>query len=163
MDDVFARMVSEIRDDGPPTDTIPFHKAAAEIALALRIPDEAAGMVLYGLCVTTNVRFLDGQRNLVDFEECTVDGFWHKTQRVSASEVRFHLKEWSSVPQSDDAKKAAIRSMLKEGKVPPRLISWKLFRNEVRDRCNGWLAPGKPAFGFGDKQIDRITKDIMNE
>jgi hypothetical protein len=25
MDDVFARMVSEIRDDGPPTDTIPFH------------------------------------------------------------------------------------------------------------------------------------------
>jgi hypothetical protein len=53
-----------------------------------------------------------------------------------------------------------IQALIDEGLSPPRNIQWKLFCDRVRNECNGWLVPGKPALGFSDKQIQRVVKEL---
>jgi hypothetical protein len=161
---VKAKIVGDLRRAlKVPTGPISFYTATVEIAQALNVPNEAATMILYGLCATENVRAVDGRGVVVDGEVCTLRKFFEDLPpSVCASDVRDFLRQWSPAPQPE-AREAVIREMLAEGKVPPRDVSWKLFRNELRKRCKGWLASGKPAHGFSDKQIDRTVKRLMDE
>jgi hypothetical protein len=51
-------------------------------------------------------------------------------------------------------------------RVQPAGVCWqdwcitKQFCDDVRNACRGWKAKGKPALGFGDKQIQRIVKNL---
>jgi hypothetical protein len=139
-----------------------FVKAATEIAQALNIKHEAAFMMLYGLCATGNVRWVDSGGEVVEEDECTIADFTHKPKLVDADDVRHWLTEWSSVPRSS-RREAVIAAMIAEGLIPPRKISWKMFCKQVRDKCNGWLPTGDPALGFSGKQIQRIVKDLRDK
>jgi hypothetical protein len=60
-------------------------------------------------------------------------------------------------------REAVIAAMIAEGVIPPDTIEWKEFYKRVRDECNGWRGKGKPAWGFGDKQIKRIVGDLRDK
>jgi hypothetical protein len=139
-----------------------FNEAATEIAHALKIKIEAAAMVLYGLCATGNVRWLNDQGEVIEEDECTVASFNDKPKYVIASDVRSHLTDWSSDPQPKK-RENVIAEMLAEGLNPPRNIKWKPFCNRVRDECNGWLSRGQPALGFGDRQINRMVNELKSK
>jgi|SRR5215471_1208847 len=134
-------------------------EAATEIAQALNLHSEAAAMMLYGLCATGNVRWLNGAGEVINEDECTIANFNHKPVLVMADDVRHWLTQWSPAPQSS-RRDAVIDKMIAEGLNPPRNINWKMFFKRVRDECNGWLPDGRPAQGFGDKQIQRIVKEL---
>ena len=134
-------------------------EAATEIAQALNLHSEAAAMTLYGLCATGNVRWLDGAGEVIDEDKCTIANFNHKPVLVMADDVRHWLTVWSKAPQPS-RREAVIAAMIAEGQIPPRTINWKMFFKRVRDECNGWLPDGRPAQGFGDKQIQRIVKEL---
>jgi hypothetical protein len=142
-----------------PSELLTIDDAAAEIADALNIRHEAAMMTLYGLCATGNVRCLNDQGEVIDEDECTIGDFNGKPKLVIASDVRNWLSEWSQRPQPS-RREAVITAMIAKGVNPPRNISWKEFCKRVRDECNGWVG-NRPALGFGDKQIQRIVKDLM--
>jgi hypothetical protein len=55
-----------------------------------------------------------------------------------------------------------IEKLLAEGLNPPRNIKWKPFYKKVRDECNGWI-DDRPALGFGDKQIQRVVKELRTK
>ena len=146
-----------------PSETLTIDGAATEIANALNIKIEAAMMTLYGLCATGNVRWLDEGGEVIDEDECTIGDFNDKPKLVIASDVRSFLTDWSPDPQPS-RREAVISAMIDEGVNPPRTISWKKFCNDVRDACNAHLdAKGRPPFGFGDKQIQRIVKDLRTK
>jgi hypothetical protein len=140
---------------------IKFAVAAEEIAYALNIKDEAATMILYGLCATGSVRWLDKRGEVIDEDDWTISDFNDKPKLVIADDVRHWLTEWSSSPQRS-RRGAAIEAMLAEGHNPPRNISWKEFCGRVRDECNGWLGD-RPALGFSDRQIQRNVKDLRSK
>jgi len=131
-------------------------EAATEIAQALNLHSEAAAMMLYGLCATGNVRWLDGAGEVIDEDKCTIANFNHKPVLVMADDVHHWLTVWSKAPQPS-RREAVIAAMI------PRKIPWKKFCDEVRGKCNGWLPDGRPAPGFGDKQIQRIVKDLRSK
>jgi len=133
-----------------------FKTAADEIAQALNITYDAAMMTLYGLAATGNVRFLDDDGKVVEEDECTISEFASKARFFVAEDVRHWLKELSPLPQLKQ------RDIEIEKRLPRR-IPWKPFCDEIRDACNGWRAPGMPAWGFGDKQIKRLVKDLTGE
>jgi len=140
--------------------TLPFTKAVTEIAQALNIEDAPASMILYGLCATGNVRWLDSQRELIDEDQCTIADFNHKPRWVDANDVRHFLTEWSPMPQTS-SREVVTAAMIAEGHIPPRTVDWKTFCNRVREKCNARLdAKGRPPFGFSDKQIQRIVNDL---
>jgi hypothetical protein len=139
-----------------------FGEAAIEIANGLNINDVAAEMTLYGLCATGNVRWLNDQGELVDEDQCTIGDFNDKPKLVVASDVRSFLTDWSTNPQASH-RDAVIKAKLDAGMSPGRNITWKEFCDDVRDKCNGWRAKGKPAWGFGDKQIKRIFNDLRGK
>jgi len=139
--------------------TLTFIEASKEIGQVFNIEYEAATMTLYGLCATGNVRWVDGQGEFVDEDECTIADFTGKPKFVSAEDVRHWLTEWSPKPQPS-RREAVIDKMIAEGLNPPRNISWKMFCKRVRDECNGWLSTGRPALGFSDKQIQRVFKEL---
>jgi hypothetical protein len=134
-------------------------EAATEIAQALNLHSEAAAMMLYGLCATGNVRWLDGAGEVINEDECTVANFNHKPVLVMADDVRHWLTQWSRAPQPS-RREAVIAALIAEGFNPPRNIPWKKFCGEVRDKCNGWLSNGEPALGFSDRQIQRTVKEL---
>jgi hypothetical protein len=136
-------------------------EAAAEIAQALNIRDEAAMMTLYGLCATGSVRWLDDQGELVDEDECTIGDFNNKPKFVIASDIRSFLTDWSPDPLPTK-RETVISAMIAEGLNPPRNISWKKFCDQVRDKCNGWVGK-RPALGFSQKQIQRIVNDLRSK
>jgi hypothetical protein len=133
---------------------VAFHNGVAEITDTMRIPNEAASMLLYGLCATGNVRCLNDQDEFIDPDECTLTDFNGEAAFIAASDVQHFLAEWSSAPQP-------LLINVEIAKRLPRRIPWKQFCNEIRDACNGWRAPGQPAWGFGDKQIQRSVKDLQ--
>ena len=119
-------------------------------------------MTLYGLCATGNVRWLNAE-GVIDEDECTIGDFNGKPAFVIASDVRSFLRDWSQGPQPS-RREAVISAMIAEGVNPPRNISWKEFYKRVRDACNARLdAKGRAPFGFGDKQIQRIVKDLRDK
>jgi hypothetical protein len=136
-----------------------FVDAAAEIGLALNIKFEPAMMTLYGLCATGTVRCLNGQGEIIEEDEYTIANFSVKPAYVITDDVRSWLRDHSLDPQPQ-AREAVILKLFKEDWNPPRKGSWKEFCGLVRDRCNGWRAKGKPSLGFGDKQIQRIVKEL---
>lgn len=135
------------------------HDAASEIAEALKIDHKAAIMTLYGLCATGDVRWFDDSGEIVDEDTVTIAAFAAKPVFVVADDVRHWLVEWSPQPQPK-RRGQVIATLLAEGHNPPRNIKWKPFCDLVRDKCNGWLKPGKPTLGFGDKQIQRTVKEL---
>ena len=159
---IVERMKKKAKNKTPPSKALTFSEAADEIGKALNIEYEAATMMLYGLCATGNVRWIDNQGKLVDEDECTIAGFYCKPAHILADDVRTCLTDWSPAPQSS-RREAVIAAMIAEGLNPPRNIKWKAFFKRVRDECNGWLSEGKPALGFGDKQIQRIVKDLRSK
>jgi hypothetical protein len=137
--------------------------AADEIARSLSIHIGAAMKVLCGLCATGDVRWVDDKGEVVDEDECTIAAFGggkHPTY-VVADDVRLWLTEWSSDPQPARKKEVIAKLMVELN--PPRKTKWKPFCDRVRDECNGWHKPGKPALGFGDKQIQRIVKELRSK
>jgi hypothetical protein len=158
-DDAIKRLVDGLKEDKPP-ELITRAKAAHEIADALDIRNnEAASMLLYGLCATGDVRWVDGSGKIIDWDAVTVADFRDKPVYISADDVRDHLLRWSPDPQPK--KRAdAISKLIKKGLSPPRNIPWKRFCDLVRDACKGWGKAGKPAFGFSDKQIQRAVKAL---
>jgi hypothetical protein len=133
-------------------------EAAAEISGALNIRFEAAMMTLYGLCTTGNLRFVDDDGEIIDFEECTIDEFERNAPAfVSAEDVRHWLNEWAPAPQRSQ-RDTVIAELIKG---PP--LSQKQFCDSVRARCNGWQSKGKPARGFGNKQILRIRDELRRD
>jgi hypothetical protein len=146
----------------PTIHPITIHEAAAEIADALNIKIEAAMMTLYGLCATGNVRWLNAE-GVVDEDECTISDFGGKPKQVIADDVRSFLAEWSQGPQPS-RRNEVITALIAGGVNPPRTISWKEFCKVVRDECGARLdAKGRAPFGFGDKQIQRIFKDLRKK
>jgi hypothetical protein len=158
-----SRMISRLRDKAPkPDDYLRFSSATSDIEQALCISNEAAAMTLYGLCATGNVRVFNGQYEVIDVEKCVMEDFERiKPIFVSRDDVRHWLTEWSRGPVRRDRDKV-ILTMVREGLVPGRNISWKKFCVEVRNKCNGWGAKDKPATGFGDKQIQRAVKGLQS-
>jgi hypothetical protein len=132
---------------------VSFHNGVAEITDTMRIPNEAASMLLHGLCATGNVRCLNDQLDFIDPDECTLTEFSGEAAFIAADDVRHFLAEWSSAPQR-------LLMNAEIAKRLPRRIPWKQFCNEIRDACNGWRGPGKPAWGFGDKQIQRSANRL---
>src|SRR5262249_32736823 len=141
---------------------IPFHEAANAIATSLNISFEAAIMTLCGLCATGNVQWVDDSGEVVEEHELTVPNFNRKPAVVVAARIRSCLADWSPQPQRSQRDRA-IPGLLVEGHTPPRSIKWKPFSDLVRDKCNGWLKAGKPALGFGDKQIQRAVKELRSK
>jgi len=139
-----------------------FGKAVNEIADALHIKDDAATMTLYGLCATGNVRWLDGEGEIVDEDKCTIAAFNRKPEFVIASDVRYFLTDWSPTPQRS-GRESVIAALIVEGLNPPHNIDWKSFCKRVRDRCKGWRAKDKPALGFSDKQIQRCVNGLRGK
>jgi hypothetical protein len=140
--------------------TLSFSEAANEIADALNIKHEAATMMLYGLCATGEVRWMNDQGEVIDEDECTIGDFNGKPKFVIASDVRSSLMQWSQGPLPS-GREAVIAALIADGVNPPRNIKWKEFYKRVRDRCNAHLdAKGRAPFGFGDKQIQRIVNDL---
>jgi hypothetical protein len=162
---VSAAAVSRVIASGPQSDgpRLTFDEAATEIAHALGIKYEAAAMTLYGLCATGNVRWADIQGVIVDEDTCTIADFTRdgRPVHVTAADVRHYLTDWSAQPQRSK-RDEVIRTLFAEGLIPPRRISWKAFYRRVRDDCNGWVN-GRPALGFGDKQIQRLVKELRAE
>ena len=146
-----------------PSNLLTFDEAAEEIAQAFNIRDEAASMLLYGLCATGNVRSLDPQGEVIDEDECTIADFNRKPAFIIASDARHWLTEWSEGPQPS-RREDVISTLLAEGLNPPRNIKWKEFYKRARDACNARLdAKGRAPFGFSDKQIQRIVKDLRSK
>jgi hypothetical protein len=127
----------------------------------MRIENEAASMVLYGLCATGNVRCRNDQLEFIDPDECTLREFDGEAAFVAVDDVRHFLAEWSSAPQPA-GREAVIEKLLADGLNPPRNIKWKSFNDRVRDECNGWL-DDRPALGFSDKQIQRMVKELRTK
>jgi hypothetical protein len=140
---------------------LPFHNGTAEIVETMRIPNEAASMLLYGLCATGNVRCLNDQHEFIDPDECTLTELYRQAPFVAADDVRHFLAEWSSDPQPA-RREAVIAKLLADGLSPPRKIGWKRFCDNVRDACNGWI-DDRPALGFSDKQIRRVVKELRTK
>jgi hypothetical protein len=159
--DKIAAIISRLPKTGP-RPRIPFHEAASEIAASLNITFEAATMTLYGLCATGNVHWVDDSGEVVEEHELTVANFSSKPAFVVADDVRSCLADWSPQPQRSQRDRV-ISGLLVEGHNPPRNIKWKPFCDLVRDKCNGWLKAGKPALGFGDKQIQRAVKELRSK
>jgi len=145
-----------------PSSKLTLDEAATEIAQALNIHRDAAAMTLYGLCATGNVRWLDDRGEVIDEDECTIGNFNDKPKFVIASDVRSFLTDWSPDPQPSK-RKDVIAAMIADGLIPGSTVEWKKFSDGVRDRCNGWRAKGKPAWGFSDKQIQREVKDLRGK
>jgi hypothetical protein len=110
-------------------------------------------MLLYGLATTGNVRTLDDELQAIDEDKCTISELAGSIAYISAKDVRRWLGGWSFVPEPSH-REAVIAAML------PRTVPWKQFCNDVRNACGGWTTKGKPASGFGDKQIQRIVKTL---
>jgi hypothetical protein len=142
-----------MRTNGKGEQALIFMEAGIEIAQALAIPDGAAAMLLYGLAATGNVRTLDDELDPIDEDKCTISELGGSIAYVSAEDVRRWLGEWSFVSQPSH-REAVIAAML------PRTVPWKQFCNKVRNACGGWTTKGKPASGFGDKEIQRIVKNL---
>ena len=158
-----AAIVGRMKKKASSSKTLTFSDAATEIGKALNIEHEAATMILYGLCATANVRWVDNQGKLVDEDECTIADFYSKPAFVLADDVRSYLTDWSPMPQTSN-REAVIAAMIAEGHIPPRTVDWKTFCNRVREKCNARLdAKGRPPFGFSDKQIQRIVKDLRSK
>jgi hypothetical protein len=156
-----AAIAARIRPQ-PPGPRITFDKGANEIADTLKIDYNAAIMTLYGLCATGNVRWVDVSGAIVEEDELTVANFSGKPALIDIDDVRACLVNWSPDPQPK-RREQVILTLVAEGLNPPRNIKWKPFCDLVRDKCNGWSKPGKPAFGFGDKQIQRAVKDLRTK
>jgi hypothetical protein len=137
-------------------------EAVNEIAATLNIPYQAAEMTLYGLCVTGGVRWSPVGGEVVELDEITADDFSNKPALIEADDIRSQLTEWSPQPQRS-RRDQVISGLLAEGLNPPRNVDWKSFCDRVRDKCNGWLKPGKPAHGFSDKQIQRVVKELTSK
>jgi hypothetical protein len=60
-----------MKTNGKGKQALSFHEAGTEIAQALAIPHQAAGMLLYGLAATGNVRTLDDELDPIDEDKCT--------------------------------------------------------------------------------------------
>jgi hypothetical protein len=142
-----------MKTNGRGEPALSFMEAETEIAQALAIPGRAAAMLLYGLAATGNVRTLDDELDPIDEDKCTISELGGSIAYVSAEDVRRWLGEWAFAPQPS-YREAAIAAML------PRTVPWKQFCTDVRNACGGWTAKGKPASGFGDKQIQRIVKNL---
>jgi hypothetical protein len=153
--------IATIKKDRRPPVTITRYAAATEIAQGLNIPHEAAMMMLYGLCATGNVRWIDDSGEVVDEDAVTIAAFSGKPAFVVADDLRSFLADCSPDPQPS-RREQVIVALLDEGHVPPRKVPWKAFNNLVRDRCNGWLN-GRPALGFSDKQIQRTVKGLRTK
>jgi hypothetical protein len=52
-----------------------------------------------------------------------------------------------------------VDTLMREGLIPARTITWKEFYDLVRYEAGGWLGDGRPAFGFNDKTIRRYVKN----
>ena len=133
-------------------------KARTEVMEAFGICYEAASVTVYGLIATGQVRALDETREFIDLDDCTIAELEGKPKRVSATELRALLREWSPAPTAD--RDRVISEKLRSSQIPGRNVSWKKFCDDVRDKCNGWRAKGKPTWGFSDKQIQRHVKDL---
>src|SRR6516165_11682216 len=129
-----AAIVGSMKKKASSSKTLTFSDASTEIGKALNIEHEAATMILYGLCATANVRWVDNQGKLVDEDECTIADFYSKPAFVLADDVRSYLTDWSPMPQSS-RREAVIAAMIAEGLNPPRNIKWKAFFKRVRDEC----------------------------
>jgi hypothetical protein len=119
-------------------------------------------MTLYGRCATGDVRWVDDSGEIVDEDAVTIAAFSGKPAFIVADDLRSCLVSWSPDPQPK-MREQVILTLVAEGLNPPRNIKWKPFCDLVRDKCNGWSKPGKPAFGFGDKQIQRAVKDLRTK
>jgi len=135
-------IVRRTKKSDPNAEGLTFSEAANEIADALNIKYEVATMTLYGLCATGNVHCLNDQGELI--EAIDIEG---KPAFFRASDVRSFLTDWSEGPQRS-RREAVISGLIADGVIPPDTIKWKEFYKRVRDACNGWVAKGKPAWGF---------------
>jgi hypothetical protein len=143
-----------------PMDWLAWGKAADEIAEALNLQWEPALTLLHGPCATNLVRWLDRQGEIVDEFEYVLAKFGTEAVAfVNTTDLREQLAEWSRRPQPE-LLKARIVKMIADGVVPGRTRKWKEIFRELRDSCNGWLGDGRPARGFGDRQIQRVFKEL---
>ena len=141
VDAIVDRMMAKAK----PVNWIHVSKAWVEVREAFGISTEAASMLVFGLIATGTIRALDGEQQLIDLDECRIWELEGKPIFVRADELRDWLREWSVAPTAD--RDRAIAEKLRSGQIPGRNISWKKFCDDLRDKCNGWRAKGKAAWG----------------
>ena len=139
--------------------------ARDELAQAFNLPSAAAAMLLHGLIATGNVRVLGNDNELIDIDNCAIADLEGKAASVAANELRDWINKHSTVPQGRQSRDGLIAQKLREGINPPRNISWKEFRDDIRNGCGGWIVTGgkrRAAHGFGDKQIQRAVNRLRS-
>jgi hypothetical protein len=145
--------------DTSPALMLSWRDAETEIVKALCITRETALMVLYGLCATANLRCFTAQRELIDTDHGPFEG---KIAFVAADDIRHWLLQSRRAPLARQ-RDIVIAELLASDQLPGDNIEWKVFGDLVRDECNGWRKRGKPAWGFGDKQIKRVVKTLRSQ
>jgi hypothetical protein len=94
----FSRSGFSLND--PPLARLGFAQAIAEIANGLKIPHDAAEMVLCGLCAVGDVRMQNSRREVIEPGDCALgelrgaDG----PAIISAADLHHHLEQWSAPP-----------------------------------------------------------------
>jgi hypothetical protein len=131
--------------------------AEGVIAKALHIDPEAASMVLYGLCATRRVRWVDSNGKLVDEDEVTIADFEAKLDLVSAKDIDDVLEEWSTASQDRAETWGVFTALAAEGHVPGRGgTSWKAYEKLFRLRL-----PGRRRRGFRLRTLKRRHAEFL--
>ena len=145
--------------DTSPGVLLPWLAAETEIVEALGVTRETARMVLYGLCATANLRCFTADRQIIDIDQGPFEG---KIAFVEADDIRHWLLQSRRSPLTKQ-REIVIVELLASDQLPGENIEWKAFCDLVRDNCNGWRKRGKPAWGFGDKQIKRVVNTLRSQ
>jgi hypothetical protein len=139
---------------------ITFNIAIGKVAEALRLDEDLAEKILFGLIANQDLQVGDANGELINTDEASIGEVRSKLKYVSYSDLQHWLREHATVPLVGE-RNTVIAALLTEGTIPASTISWKDFDDLVRNLCNGWLGKGpkrRPARGFDHRTIQRSVK-----
>jgi hypothetical protein len=96
----------------------------------------------------------DATADFAAFEQSSLLRQWEEI-RVAAADVSCLVASKSGTGAVEKRLAPAIKARIDGGQRPGDTEPWKTFCDGVRNDCNGWKAPNKPRYGFGDKTIQR--------
>jgi hypothetical protein len=139
---------------------ITFNIAIGKVAEALRLDEDLAEKILFGLIANQDLRVGDAKGELIDTDEASISDVRSKLKYIDYSDLQHWLREHAKVPLVGD-RDNVIAALLTEHKIPGSNIPWKEFDDLVRNLCKGWLGKGpkrRAARGFDHRTIQRSVK-----